>query len=83
MTDPVSGRHYVMPFDRLDDPCEWNPDEGRACYEDEAHARAEVIVGANGRWRLCTSCAKLPEFRRFRVRLPIVRAPSLRADLTR
>lgn len=49
-------------------PCEWNPDEQRAAYiDDEVHAKAEVIVGADGHWRLCASCAALPFFAGFRV----------------
>jgi hypothetical protein len=55
----------------LVDPCEYNPDERRAAYEHEVHARADVIVGAKGKWRLCRLCAALPEFRRLRKRRPI------------
>ena len=54
-------------------PCEYNPVTERAAYGNEVHARADVIVGANGQWRLCMSCAALPTFRRFRRRKPIVR----------
>ena len=28
-----------------------------------------VVVGAKGHWHLCATCAKLPEFRRFRARV--------------
>lgn len=50
------------------DPCEYNPIERRAAYDDEVHGPAEIIVGADGQWRLCTSCATLPEFKKFRKR---------------
>jgi hypothetical protein len=48
------------------DPCEYNPTEGRAAYENEVHANADFIVGANGKWRLCAACASLPEFKRLK-----------------
>lgn len=57
---------------RIDDPCEFNPDAGRAAYRNEVHAPAEFIIGANGQWRLCASCAALPHFKRFRTRRPVV-----------
>ena len=44
------------------DPCEYNPAAGRAAYGHELHAAAEVVVG---KWRLCASCAALPEFGRY------------------
>ena len=51
-------------------PCEWNWEAGRpAYYNDPWHACATWIVGADGQWRLCDACAKLPRFRRFRVRI--------------
>lgn len=59
----------------MSDGCEWNPVTGRAAFNSDAHhfhTPATVIVGADGRWRLCGGCAKLPEFKRFRVRRPIV-----------
>ena len=56
------------------DHCEWNPDEDRACYYGEVHARSTVLVGARGEWRLCADCAALPAFQRFRVRKWIQRA---------
>lgn len=55
------------------DPCEWNPSEGRAAYDDETHANADLVVGANGQWRLCRACAALPRFARFRRRVPVKR----------
>jgi hypothetical protein len=33
----------------IKNPCEYNPKEKRACYEDEVHAQATVIVGYNGK----------------------------------
>lgn len=60
----------------MTDGCEWNPGGDRPAYDGDAHhleARAEVIVGADGQWRLCGSCARLPRFARFRVRKAIVR----------
>ena len=51
----------------IKNPCEYNPKEHRAAYENEVHARADFIVGANGQWRLCKECTRLPEFRRFKV----------------
>lgn len=57
-------------MDYSGNPCEWNPDEGRAAYENEVHSFATVSLG-NGKWHLCESCAALPEFKRFRKRVPI------------
>lgn len=56
----------------MKDPCEYNPLKKRSAYEDEVHAQAALIVGADGRWRLCESCAKLPEFKRYRNRKKII-----------
>jgi hypothetical protein len=50
------------------DSCEWNPKEKREAYSSEFHAKAEISVGYNGRWHLCRNCAKLPEFKRFRIK---------------
>lgn len=50
----------------MKDPCEYNPQTHSASYENEVHASAELIVGASGQWRLCRSCAALPEFKRFK-----------------
>lgn len=52
-------------------PCEFFPVEQRAAWDHEVHAEAEVIVGANGQWRLCKACAALPFFNRFRNRREI------------
>ena len=32
-----------------------------------------LIVGADGKWRLCFSCARLPYFKSLRRRVPIKR----------
>lgn len=57
----------------ITDPCEYNPSADRPAYSNEVHAVAEWVVGANGQWRLCDSCAALPKFKRFTHRLPIRR----------
>jgi hypothetical protein len=50
--------------------CEYNPVQHRASYEpDDLGAcpnETEYVVGADGLWHLCGSCAALPEFRRFK-----------------
>lgn len=59
----------------MSDGCEWNPAKGRAATSHCRHyldTRSEVIVGANGEWRLCRSCAESPAFKRYRVRRPIL-----------
>lgn len=51
--------------------CEWNPREDRPAFvddDDELHGEATVIVGADGKWHLCESCARLPRFARHRKR---------------
>ncbi len=50
------------------DSCEWNPEENRASLAGEHEVPVEVLVGANGLWRLCASCAALPKFGRYTVR---------------
>ncbi len=55
------------------DPCFWNPKEGRAAWDHEVHAAAELIIGREGKWRLCRSCAELEAFSRFKVRREIRR----------
>lgn len=57
--------------------CEWNPDEKRPATADDKHyqtAAAVFIVGADGQWRLCSSCAALPHFGRYRTRRIIPRS---------
>lgn len=49
--------------------CEWNRVEQRPTRGDDAHqSEATIMVGAQGQWHLCDSCAALPEFKRYRVR---------------
>lgn len=58
----------------LQEGCEWNPTEKRAVYDNEPHwlnTHASVIVGHNGKWRLCADCAALPDFKRYRSRREI------------
>lgn len=66
------------------DLCEWDPERDRASQGDPVYGDpalkwrnytgcpnlADVIVGADGKWRLCESCAALPTFKRWRVRKP-------------
>jgi len=55
--------------------CEWAPIADRASFGgDDAYAcpnQAELSVGSDGRWHLCSSCAALPRFSRFRSRKPL------------
>jgi len=62
--------------------CEWNPEANEsacATYDSNNYVEnhygcqneATIMVGANGQWHLCESCAKLPKFKRFRVRKPL------------
>ena len=53
------------------DPCEWDPVKKDWVYEDEVHAEAEWIIGAKRGYRLCSACASLPEFKRYRKRIKI------------
>jgi hypothetical protein len=63
----------VKPSASPKDPCEWNPFAHRAAFTDEAFGcqnQAELIVGANGEWRLCRRCweqDRARHFARFRV----------------
>jgi hypothetical protein len=41
---------------------------------------AQVVLGANGAWRLCATCAELPRFRRYRVARRITDGRALRRD---
>ena len=60
-----------------DDPCEWNPIAKTAAsamslvVPGDCPNEAAFVVGADGQWRLCASCAALPEFKRFRVRTAV------------
>jgi hypothetical protein len=75
-TDVVIGwlsRGRVEEPDYVDD-CEWDPATDRpAPVGIECHARAELIVGAKGEWRLCRSCADLPHFKKYRKRVEVRR----------
>ena len=54
------------------DGCEWNPATDAPAYDTDDHHRlvpAEVLVGANGKYRTCSSCADLPRFKRFKKKL--------------
>lgn len=73
------GREYVAAWSEIyggpklvgdvRDPCFWHPAEERPCTNaDPWHADADLIVGANGHWRLCRTCAALHRFNRYRVR---------------
>ena len=53
------------------DGCEYNPETKEPSCDTDDHFRgvlASWVVGANGKWRLCDDCARLPEFRRLRKR---------------
>jgi len=54
------------------DPCEFDPaTNGGATRASGCPNQAEIIVGAGGRWRVCSSCAALPYFDLLRKRVPI------------
>jgi len=58
----------------VEDGCEWNPAADAPAHCGEHHTRtvqSAVIVGSNGQWRLCESCAALPRFKRFKSRQPV------------
>ena len=56
------------------DPCEWDPTrDSPATTTEGCRNRADLIVGADGKWRLCFSCARLPHFKSLRKRVPIKR----------
>ena len=58
----------------IPDRCEWDPELAVAAGLDSGCQRpAAVIVGADGQWRLCSECAALPTFKRFKRRKTIVR----------
>ena len=83
MTNPDQLPRFVV---LGEDVCEWNPDLDRLAQTgDTWHANAAVIVGADGKWRLCSGCASLKQFARFRIRRPIHPSPKpdeSRADWT-
>jgi hypothetical protein len=62
--------------------CEWNPHTKSLAQRRWAGDRyvysgcaneATLSVGADGKYHLCESCAALPEFRRYRRRVPLKR----------
>lgn len=56
--------------------CEWDPARDALAYAHDAHHGLNLatwIVGANGNYRLCDSCAALPTFQRYRRRKRIER----------
>lgn len=54
--------------------CEWNPTENRPAFEDDPpHGEATMMVGVDGRWHLCASCAESGAFKRYRVRRSLTR----------
>ncbi|MGI9492181.1 MAG: hypothetical protein ACR2QF_07270 [Geminicoccaceae bacterium] len=56
------------------DFCEWEPRWNRAAdFDDGCTNQAVWLVGSNGQWRLCDSCASLPKFKAFRKRTKIMR----------
>lgn len=61
------------------DGCEWNPETNRPAEFGDRHfndAHATVIVGGQINYRLCDSCAALPNFKRMKKRVPIERKAS-------
>lgn len=64
--------------------CEWNPQLDRPAFVDdeELHGEATVMVGSDGKWHLCASCAALPRFARFKQR-PLQRRVPERAQRKR
>lgn len=73
MDDPKRIKKAILNMDRFEDPCFYVPEKKRAAYWDEVHAKATWIVGFRGKWRLCDSCAALPEFKKYRKRKKIER----------
>ncbi len=53
------------------DRCEWNPTMKRGTWDgDDRHDDDDAVwsVGKSPSWHLCDNCARLPEFKRYRVR---------------
>lgn len=55
--------------------CEWDPVRNEpagavATAECGCRNKATVRVGAKGEWHLCASCARLPRFNKYKVRVP-------------
>lgn len=52
--------------------CEWDPDKGKAAFVGEGCMKpATTVVGRGKNWHLCDSCAALPRFARYKVRVPL------------
>ena len=69
--DGIDGAFARSISQRKPDGCEWNPSNDSPAYDTDEHYRntdATMLVGADGQWRLCDSCAKLPRFNEFRTR---------------
>jgi len=67
--------------------CEWDPNSNAPATSLDGGAEyigcgnpATVCLGANGRWHLCDSCAALPQFSRFRVRISLAGRRALQGD---
>lgn len=61
----LKGAEKDAPFDG----CEWNPKTNSSTLKSEdSHAPADWLLGKDGDWRLCESCAALPEFKRLKKR---------------
>jgi hypothetical protein len=64
--------------------CEWNPAENRPAFEgDPSHGEAVMMVGVDGKWHLCASCASSETFKRYRVRRPLTRRRPARVQRRR
>jgi len=59
--------------------CEWNPRFHEPSSEPPAPGDCQNVamlcVGRSPSWHVCESCAAEPRFRRYRVRVPLRRAP--------
>lgn len=55
--------------------CEYNPEtKSPACdppLPGDCKNEATTVLGAKGHWHVCNLCASLPEFRKFRSRMPV------------
>jgi len=59
----------------MDERCEWNPKFGGPSSDPiawgDCENQATVCLGRTTSWHLCDSCAALPEFKRFKVRVAL------------
>jgi hypothetical protein len=51
--------------------CDYSRDRKAAAFEDEGCWNEAVVSLADGHWHLCAECAALPEFKRYRKRVPL------------